>query len=315
MSKRLLNLLDLNENIFYEMSEEITPIIIIGMIRTGTKWLSNVLCNNSEIAGIQLKKARGIQETNMFGGFQYKFDLSSPDEYIGLIELWSQTDFFKETGLQKEFFYHIKPRPQNFIELYRLLMNEYAISKQKRFWLQKTGPVWGEKLIKFLPDAKYVLIKRNVVDTIQSTLQLYENKRKKKTLFKSVFMYSYQLKIMKNFFKSTNCLWVDYDDMKSNLKDQILRICEYIGIPFHPDMLRDRYPKNSSFVSELQRKAILTKFDILKIQVLVKIFNIVPLVIMRFVVVIIELKNFLKGKNIPLIPGTFSRLKHMYDIA
>ena len=63
-----------------------TPVIVIGMTRSGTKWLSNILCNHSEMIGVQSEQHGGIIETNMFHIMPRKFNLSFADDYIAFIE-------------------------------------------------------------------------------------------------------------------------------------------------------------------------------------------------------------------------------------
>ena len=122
-------------------TSEVKPIIVIGMHRSGTKWLSNILCNHPEIIGLQRDRVReegasgGAMESNVLGRIQGMFgDLSRPDDYIGLIEFWSQTDLFKLSAADKELFYQLKPRPRSYYEVFRVLMDDLATRHQKRFW-------------------------------------------------------------------------------------------------------------------------------------------------------------------------------------
>ena len=116
---------------------KIKPVLVIGMDRSGTKWLSNILCNHYDIIGIQYEKAYGILETNMFGIMQKRFgDISALENYIGFIELWAQTNFFRISGIEKSFFYNLNYKP-SVLELFEILMNELAKRQKKEFWLQK----------------------------------------------------------------------------------------------------------------------------------------------------------------------------------
>ena len=81
-------------------------IFVLGKNRSGTKWLSNIILNNKEIAGIQSNYHRGILETNLFNVFNRKFgNLKRRDDYIAFVEVFTATDFFKLTGLSKELLY------------------------------------------------------------------------------------------------------------------------------------------------------------------------------------------------------------------
>ena len=105
----------------------VRPIIVVGMNRSGTKWLSNIIARHRDVIAVQSPRTNGIVETNMFGPLPDKFDLSSPDEYIGLVELWAATHFFRCTGVDKELFYGLRPRPTSGLQLFDVLMSAYAV--------------------------------------------------------------------------------------------------------------------------------------------------------------------------------------------
>jgi hypothetical protein len=108
--------------------QNIQKIIVIGMNRSGTKWISNLISNHPDVVSLQYERGGGILETNMFTNFPHSFgDLRFPDNYVGLIELWSKTDFFQCAGMDKDFFYSIEKRPTNYFELFQILMNNSTV--------------------------------------------------------------------------------------------------------------------------------------------------------------------------------------------
>ena len=69
------------------------PIFIVGKNRSGTKWLSNILLNHPNIAGIQSDYHRGILETNMFQNMPIIFgNLKDIDNFIGVTEPYEESD-------------------------------------------------------------------------------------------------------------------------------------------------------------------------------------------------------------------------------
>ena len=168
---------------------EPVPIIVVGMNRSGTKWVSNILCNHDSVIGVRSHRARGIIETNMFGLMQQRFDLSSPDDYIGFIELWASTEFFQTTGVDKQFFYQLNPRPRKMLELFELLMREYALANQKSYWLQKTGPANAAVVLRHFRNAKVVITRRSLLDTVKSTWVM-EQRYGRRSLIRTAFEYS-----------------------------------------------------------------------------------------------------------------------------
>lgn len=98
------------------------PIFIIGKNRSGTKWLSNIIAAHKEIACVQRPGAGGILESNTLSNMYYIFgSLKHDNNFIGFLECKAKTNFFKLSGLSKEFFY--KKRPETYYSFFRLLMD------------------------------------------------------------------------------------------------------------------------------------------------------------------------------------------------
>ena len=60
--------------------QKINRIIIIGMDRSGTKWISNEISNHPDIIAIRDEEHNGILETNMFTMFLNNFNIENLDE-------------------------------------------------------------------------------------------------------------------------------------------------------------------------------------------------------------------------------------------
>jgi hypothetical protein len=211
------------------------PIIIVGINRSGTHWVANILSNNPHVATVQYERGGGAFETNMFTNFPKSFgDLKYPDNYVGLIELWAETDFFKCAGIDKGFFYNLENRPTDYFVLFRMLMEKYAADQNKKYWLQKVNPYDGVKCIAHYPDANFIVIKRNVVDVIKSSVKGAATKYgiKKKQLVKRVFLYVFQEKILQSI--KNGYIYIEYEDLKANTEKEVKRICEALSLSFAP---------------------------------------------------------------------------------
>lgn len=294
--------------------KRIKPIIVIGMNRSGTKWLSNILCNHSDVIGIQYEKAYGILETNMFGVMQERFgDISTIESYIGFIELWAQTNFFKISGIEKSFFYKLNYR-YSILELFEILMNEFAKRNNKKFWLQKTSPINALKILRNFNKKYLIIIERNILDTIKSQMKLTEfSTGKKPLIFKGVFYYIYQAKVIKKISKNYKLFNVNYENLKKQPVHEIKNTCKYLNIPFEKNLLNISYQKNTSFISSPNRKSFFSKKEIRKIMIYSYILKIFPLFLFE---AFLKVRQFLlsKREKTDFIQGTFSMIQDEYQM-
>ncbi len=197
------------------------PIFVIGMNRSGTKWLSNELSRHSEISSVR-NEVTGIRETNMFVAFANKFDISILDEYIGLVELWAATDFFKRTGVDKKILLEREQRPRSSVEVFEIVMDQFARLQNTKHWLQKTNPIIGSQLTKMRPAARFVIIVRNMKDQIRSNLARTYPNPGFMVIARAVFSYVRDKKILDRIVRETDCPVVKYESLKSD-RENVLR--------------------------------------------------------------------------------------------
>lgn len=203
--------------------KEPIPIFVIGMNRSGTKWLSNELSKHPEISCVK-NEVTGIRETNMLSSFGNKFDIKVLDEYIGLVELWAATGFFERTSVDKTILYERDTRPASSYEMFETVMDEFSRLQKTKYWLQKTNPILGRKLSEIRPNAKFVVIYRNMKDQIRSNLARTHARPSTITLARAVFSYVRDRKILDQIVKKINCPVVKYESLKTNRDEELANI-------------------------------------------------------------------------------------------
>ncbi len=229
------------------LSNGATPILVVGHIRSGTKWLSNILCNHPSIAGVQSERARGILETNMFHRMQVKFDLRSSDDYIGFVELWRRTEFVRETGVDIDFLYTLNPRPLSFVSLFQLVMQEYAQRSDARYWLQKCDAERALEVIPQLSRPKVVTIRRDTVSVLQSLRHMGRNRDLSFSLLKSTPGIARMAKLVREVENRFGGIAVRYEDLKADPQTSIKAVCDYLELDYSASLLEIPYPRNTSF--------------------------------------------------------------------
>jgi len=287
----------------------VTPIIVVGMNRSGTKWLSNILCNHSLVTGVQSKRHCGILETNFFGEIdRFVGDLADVQNYVALVEFWSKTDFFKAMELEKDELYRFKPRPTTSTEFFDRVMSFAARRVGSKFWLQKTSPVRWHTLRRFR-NPRVVIIRRDILPTLESTVQLNKRQGDGPQLVRSIFLYVMQDKILRKVRREHAAIFVEYEKLRIRAHDEVERICSGLGLPMEDHLLEIPFKKNTSFrgPNDTQRH-IFSKRDRAVIRVLQFLFKFIPLPMLLVV------HAAFRSRRPYLVVGTYSEIVERYDL-
>ncbi len=268
------------------------PIFVLGCNRSGTTWLSNILCNHKTIAGVQHDIHHGIHESSFFSHILDRYgSLNNDNNYIELVETFSRSDYFVLTGISKDVFYNnFKNRPRDYYSFFRKIMDMYAHIKKCSYWLEKTPmhtPYINTLMINY-PDAKIITIKRNIISTLNSFLKLLYNQNekltRKKTIAHLVLRYVTYYKYINHYSKkSSRILQTTYEDLTNNTHTQLQKICDFLNVEYNDKLLVNSFKPNSSFDknSSEQNARFLTCFEIIIIYFFYYCLNTIPFVVFQ----------------------------------
>jgi hypothetical protein len=279
-------------------------MLVVGMNRSGTKWLSNELMRHDAIAAVADDRHYGILESNMFGTFDTKFDLSLRDEYLGLIELWSRTDFFRHTGVDEAYFRRLDPHPTCCAELFDRLMTRYARREHAGVWLQKTNPSGLWRTREYFRDASIVFIKRNLIDNIRSRIGSALLDDRRPSLIRAVALYVLQEKLLERLYDEEKHCFISFESLRDDVDRQRRAVFEAVGLD--PERLQPpfEFERNSSFSGSLDRDEVLSASDERRIRRWAALFRAMPLEVLQ------RLRDIVARHPRPFVSGTFSNLEH-----
>src|SRR5699024_1655551 len=120
------------------MSQEITPIIIIGSARNGTTNLENLVAAFPQVAGVEHWLHHGSQESNIYGNHWYWGDFTRPAQYIRFLYQYASSDYFQQCN--GDINYHLKHPQPNFYSFFLELMDQYTTMEGKKYWTTKLDP-------------------------------------------------------------------------------------------------------------------------------------------------------------------------------
>ena len=278
------------------------PLIVVGMNRSGTKWLSNILCNHPEVAGIQSPLHTGILETNFFGTVQRMFGDALPvDHYVGLVEMWAQSDFFKASGVEKELFYRLRPRPTGPLQMFLTLMDDVARRRGARYWLQKTSPLVAREILPRLPHARVVVTKRATLPLLESTVRLRRDLGERISPLRAAAIFALEDKILRRIEAGAGVLVTSYERIESDAAGEISRLCAALELRYDAGLLRVPFDRNTSFQSARDR-SVFSPLERIMLRTTTAAARWIPLELLA------RLRDRLRKQDARLVEGTFREL-------
>ncbi len=288
----------------------VSPIFVVGARRTGTTWLGNIICNHSDVAGIQqASKVRqeGIYESVFFSHLAGKYgDLKDPNNLIQFVEIFANSSYFIQSGLDKEIFY--RDPPGTYQDFFKLLLERVARKQGAAYFIEKTPAhaLHLEELSRYYNNAKFVAIRRNIIDQIRSASKLNEfsvgknagRVKKRLLLLKRIITYHAYNKHIMHFMASApdKILLIEYEDLKRATEETVIRVCDFLGIGFQPEMLQQRHKPNTSFTDSSERKQVLSIAEEELIKRLNPFFELLPYALYRWLRIV---ERRVEGRRLP----------------
>lgn len=277
------------------------PILIVGMNRSGTKWLSNLLCQHPSIAGVQSHVHTGIIETNMFRQIPNAFgEITDFEKYAAVIEFWSCTDFFKASGVPKSELYNLDPYPTNYLDIFAALMEHLAARTGASYWLQKISPLDAPAIIRHFDNARVIVISRAARRNIESSVQLARNAGQRASVVRAAALYAVQSKALRIIGGYPKAVSVDFESLRKDTEGTVRMLCQHLEVAYHDKMLQTPFRKNTSFEGTRTRENALSNSEWIIAQLIVLVAKFIPLRLL------LGFRWFLRNRNAQFVRGTFS---------
>jgi len=266
----------------------ITPIIVVGMNRSGTRWLTTLLCCHPDVAGIRDTFRENVGdlalETNMFSIFPKMYgDISKLNKYIAMVEQWQTTQFFRLLQVNRNELYSLDPKPENCFVLFKTAMDIHARKAGKKYWVQKTTPKCSKNVLKSIPEAKYITIQRDILTNLRSKLkrlksESHNNRITSKEIARLVFLYSSDSWMIRKLQKDqkVSSHVVMYEDLASDTTLQLHKICDFLEVRFSDSLLGEQLYRNTRFNNMPEKEQFFSRSTQFKIRFFQFLFSLIP---------------------------------------
>lgn len=253
--------------------ERLAPILVIGLNRSGTKWLSNLIASHSDVFAVMHESHFGIIESNVFNDFSAAFpSLADEDARIGFTALWKETDFVRMSGVDLLGLVK-RSKPATVFEAFRLLMDQASVDRECRRWLQKCSPIQFWLHRRNFPDAVKVVIRRKFDEVLMSSIENARSNHAAASEFRQVVDYAMQDRILDHISRDSDTICVDYDSLKANPEKVMCQVFEKLHLSQPANFEARPFRPNTSFENSQARVApkLATKVAILAVRATVRL--------------------------------------------
>lgn len=221
------------------------PVFVVGMPRSGTKLLRDIINNNKQIF-IPPNESKIIP----YMVRNYGTTVSRPDLAAGLDEWYASTFYqrIEDAGytVDREDWLN-KLGSEATLPMTDIIESFYQILSDK------TGAaIWGDKtptyllhyslLLNMYPEAKFVHIVRDVRDYCLSI-----NKAWGKSMLRAAYRWNTSLTVFREQIgdDDSRVLHIRYEDLTENPKETMQLVCSFLGISYNAEMLQLNKPSEN----------------------------------------------------------------------
>lgn len=241
------------------------PVFIVGCARSGTTLLQSLLGSHSEIAS--------FPESKFFEHLVWLPEARSRRYALGLAsrQLRSTLESFLDEVGHPEFKRKLPRLPfiKAYVRSFRNILAELTQLQGKTIWLEKTPEHLRRlKYIElYMPEAKVIHIVRNGADVVASLYDLAQRHpdhwgRTFRSLDICIQWWANDIAITHAYLHKPNHTLVRYEQLVDNPTSEIKRLCQFIGVPFEPQMMANYRNNSSQFVRSRETWKASTQQDI-----------------------------------------------------
>ncbi|WP_415897296.1 sulfotransferase family protein [Neptuniibacter sp. QD72_48] len=261
------------------------PIFVLGLQRSGTTWLANMLSSHPCIAAVEADDHQGVHESIFFSHFAKGFgDFNHPKSKARFFENFLESDYGILSEVQPDFL-EKNEDIDSYYAFFRAVMDDVARKKGSSNWLEKSPhhTLMADELRLAYPDARFICVLRSDEELIPSRLSGFGRtppsgfKRMSKIIRACAVNAMNHRYIKKLGGKDAQTIVLQYSDLKKQTEQNMKSILNFLGLDWTDEVLVMRYKPNSSFAKVRHENSSLTVIDQIVIKFARFFFNIVPL--------------------------------------
>lgn len=230
-------------------------VFILGLQRSGTTWLANMLAGSGEVAAVTAQEHRGVHESIFFSHFAQAFGpLSDQESRMKFTEAFENSDYYILTGLSSAFLDEAIEHARDYAEVFETVMKRVMTDQGCRYWLEKSPhhSLLADELAGRFPKARFVCVTRRSQSLIMSRLAAYGRlppsgvKRIADILRGCLANAYYSRKLTAFAADRSNVLLICYDDIAAKPEEGRQQLADFLALETAADRLESKFAANTS---------------------------------------------------------------------
>ena len=230
-------------------------IFVLGLQRSGTTWVANMLAGCGAVTAVQAEDHRGVHESIFFSHFAVGFGpFPDPAARARFAAAFEASDYFILSGLGPADLATIIASSGSYAEVFGGVMDEMSVRAGHRFWVEKSPDhtLLSATLADALPTARFVCVVRDSRDLVASRLAAYGRtparglRRLRDILRGSVVNQLYTRHLARFAAGCDRAILLSYDRLLRHPDEERARLAAFLGIDIAPSLLQSRYSPNTS---------------------------------------------------------------------
>lgn len=250
------------------MRSGVRPVFVLGLQRSGTTWVANLLAAHPDVAAVAAPDHQGVHESVFFSHFATAF---GPWEDATIrcrfFDAFLDSDYFLLTGLSAE-----RARATaavSYAAFFREIMDAFASARGARVWIEKSPhhTLIAESIAADYPDALFVCVERDTLSLLRSRLWAYGRRpqaypRRALTICAACASNVFHRRAMRRFrsLGLAESVRIRFADLKRDPQTAIAPVLVALGLEA-ASALSPLYKANSSFSDAPSRLRALTWTD------------------------------------------------------
>lgn len=222
-------------------------IFVLGLQRSGTTWVANMLHGSGAVAAVAAEDHRGVHESIFFSHFAQL----SGERFR---RAFAASDYWLLGGLsERDLDAYIARNPEP-AAVFEAMMDALADASGTPFWLEKSPhhTVMADYLAARFPAARFVCVVRNSPSLIASRLSAYgrtpsRGVKRIADILRGTLANAYHTRLLERFSKNNpRAHVVRYDAFAADPVAGRAALVQALGLPVSPEKLVSQYAPNSS---------------------------------------------------------------------
>ena len=243
-------------------------MFVLGIQRSGTTWLANILAQHTATVAVQAEDHFGIHESIFFSHFARAYgDLADDGNFARFAADFTTSDYYLLTGLEPVWL--AQRRPRTYAEAFRVVMDEMAAREGARLWIEKSPhhTLLADELEADFPDARFVCITRNPEAVVASTLRMDDPRppaypARLGRVMKLAAKCSLYQGWLEEFCRTrASCALIRFERLASDPEAEVRRICKFLELDFTETMLDLPWKRNTSYAPESRRRRLVDPWE------------------------------------------------------